>query len=76
MPAGMVRPRASQVPPLGLSAQAEAIRRGWRIVHGVMAPPGSITEGPCGLCRRSCERYGENGRSLCPACMEVVRPGG
>lgn len=67
MPAGMVRPRASQVPELGAGAVAEYRAAGWRISpHGRVGIGGAL--GPCGVCRELCVRYGPTGGPLCPSC--------
>lgn len=67
MPAGMVRPRASQVPPLGPAAIAAYRAAGWRITPGGRVCSGTTT-GPCGRCRQPTTRYGPHGHPLCPAC--------
>lgn len=67
MPAGMVRPRASQVPPLGPTELGEYRRVGWRISVGGRVDSGGVV-GPCAGCRRPTVRYGARGRPLCIAC--------
>lgn len=67
MPAGMVRPRASQVDPLGPVATAAYKARGWRITPAGRVCPG-VTTGPCASCREPTTRYGPAGHPLCPSC--------
>jgi hypothetical protein len=38
----------------------------------VNQPQRGETEGPCALCRRPCERYGDDGRPLCGDCMAMA----
>lgn len=67
MPAGMVRPRASQVPELGPAEVAEYITAGWQISeHGRVGLGGVV--GPCARCRGLCVRYGPYGGPLCADC--------
>jgi hypothetical protein len=40
--------------------------------EGVNQPQRGETEGPCALCRRPCERYGDDGRPLCGDCMAMA----
>jgi hypothetical protein len=67
MPAGMVRPRASQVPPLGADAIAEYQRAGWHITAGGRVCAGATT-GPCAACSRPTRRYRLGGGPLCRSC--------
>lgn len=67
MPAGMVRPRASQVEPLG-PVGVEAYRRaGWTITEHGRVDTGDV-RGPCVRCARPTCRYGARGSPLCPSC--------
>lgn len=68
MPAGMVRPRASQVAPLSAEAIATYLRRpGWRLTeHGRLDL--DVTTGPCARCQTPHRRYGPQGRPLCDHC--------
>lgn len=73
MPAGMVRPLASQAPRLGLVALAEYARRGWRITEHGHADSGQ-TSGPCARCRTVSEVYGPAGNPLCATCQDQGPP--
>lgn len=74
MPAGMVRPRASQVDPLGPAAVDGYRAAGWRITPGGRVCSGTTT-GPCGACRRPTTRYGPAGQANCPACRTTTTNG-
>ncbi len=67
MPAGMVRPRASQVPKLTPDALATYQDHGWQVSElgnvGTTDPTG-----PCARCRAPCVRYGPAGGPLCDGC--------
>jgi len=67
MPAGLVRPRASQAPRLGAGAVLDYRERGWMITAFGRVSSGIVT-GPCARCRAVCVRYGPHGRPLCPNC--------
>lgn len=67
MPAGMVRPLASQVPKLSARVLAEAREKGWEISEsGTYGRPGQ--EGPCAGCGATTKRYGVGGSPLCVGC--------
>lgn len=75
MPAGMVRPRASLVPPLGTTALDAYRLAGWHITtHGHIDLGQRV--GPCAnpRCRQPTVVYGPTGNPLCPACRPT--PGG
>lgn len=72
MPAGTVRPRASQVPGLGAGVVAEYLEAGWQITAGGRVESGSRV-GPCARRREPCVRYGPTGGPLCAICQH---PGG
>lgn len=67
MPAGMVRPRASLVAPLGLAEAAEYLTHGWQVTADGRPELGNRV-GPCARCRRPCVRYGPTGQPLCLGC--------
>lgn len=67
MPAGMVRPRASQVPPLRGVILTEYRDNGWQISAGGRIELGGRV-GPCAACRQPCVRYGPSGGPLCSRC--------
>lgn len=73
MPAGMVRPRASQVPPLGAGAVAQYRETGWRITEHGRPSLGTVV-GPCARCRDPTVRYGQTGHPLCPECRPKTGP--
>lgn len=73
MPAGMVRPRPSQVPPLRGVIIVQYQERGWQVSAGGRVESGSRV-GPCGRCREPCVRYGPTGQSLCPSCRRPAEP--
>lgn len=67
MPAGMVRPRASQNRPLSHVAKAAYVAAGWTLTaHGNL--DAGYWSGPCARCRRPCCRYGPCGTALCSRC--------
>lgn len=68
MPAGMVRPRASQVAPLGAGAVGAYRRRGWAVSDHGRIDAGTRL-GPCAICRQPCVRYGPTGSATCPLCQ-------
>lgn len=72
MPAGMVRPRASQVPPLGAGAIADYVQSGWHRTEGGGVDTGQRI-GPCGGCQEPTVLYGPFGRPLCRTC-DPARP--
>lgn len=69
VPAGMVRPRASQAPRL-----TEAAREAYRAAGWTITPHGQVCTGqrvgPCATpaCRQPTVVYGPTGQPLCPAC--------
>lgn len=67
MPAGMVRPRASQVPKLARAVILEWVDAGWHLTELGHLDHGQWT-GPCATCQTPCCRYGPTGAPLCPAC--------
>lgn len=67
MPAGMVRPRASQVPKLGPAVLAAYRAAGWRISDGGNPGIGTVA-GPCARCLQPTVVYGPHGQPLCPTC--------
>jgi|GEM_PF-1966911 len=70
MPAGNVRPRASQVPLLDPAALEAWTRRGWHLTeHGRLTT--GTTDGPCVRCACRTTRYGSEGHPFCTDC----RPG-
>lgn len=67
MPAGMVRPRASQVPPLSPAGRLGYSTAGWHITeHGGVDLGQRV--GPCATCREPTVRYGPTGHPQCPTC--------
>lgn len=70
MPAGMVRPRASQVPPLGDAALSAYAAAGWQVTPDGRVGTGSAL-GPCARCRQTTRRYGPAGNPLCPTCRST-----
>ncbi|MDG4768509.1 hypothetical protein O7632_31105 [Solwaraspora sp. WMMD406] len=66
MPAGMVRPRASQAPTLTDHALAVYRAAGWTI-SGRRIGAGHVV-GPCAACHTPTVRYGPHGRPLCHTC--------
>lgn len=76
MPAGRVRPKASQAPVMGAGAVADYRAQGWTVRdgrHGRIIARDDDTTGPCALCGAACVRYGDQGGPLCPLCSEVKR---
>ena len=69
MPAGNVRPLASQAPHLTGDALAVYAAAGWT-VSGDRIGTGQVV-GPCAACHQPTVRYGPLGQPLCPDC----RPG-
>ena len=67
MHAGLVRPRASQAPRLGVGAVCDYRERGWTITPSGRVSPGIVT-GLCVRCRLVCIRYGPTGRPVCTDC--------
>lgn len=67
MPAGMVRPRPSQVAPLALNAIAAWLGVGWRLTPYGRLDLGLLV-GPCARCRAPTVLYGPRGQPLCPSC--------
>lgn len=73
MPAGMVRPRASQVAPLGPAAVIAYRRRGWTVSDHGRIDAGTRL-GPCSTCRQPCVRYGPTGSTVCQPCQRPNQP--
>jgi len=72
MPAGMVRPRASQVPPLRGVVIVQYRDHGWRTSEGGRIDTGGHV-GPCAACHEPCVRYGPRGGPLCETCRHPGR---
>jgi hypothetical protein len=66
MPAGMVRPRASQAPAITDHALSLYRAAGWT-VSGRRVGTGQVV-GPCATCHTPTVRYGPLGRPLCHTC--------
>jgi hypothetical protein len=69
VPAGMVRPRASQAPRLSPAVKALYAAAGWHLTDGGNLDHGQWS-GPCAACHHPCARYGPHGRPLCPTCRK------
>jgi hypothetical protein len=67
MPAGFVRPLASQAPKIGPWLAREYAACGWRITEHGLPDTGSPL-GPCAQCGATHIRYGPQGQPLCPTC--------
>lgn len=67
MPSATVRPKPSQVPPLGQDAIAAYESLGWKVTENGGVDIGQH-EGPCALCRQRTTLYGPKGSPLCDEC--------